>query len=323
MVGEYIRDDDIDTMEIRDLDSVAIFISGFLTGILVDQYNVSLNTTLEEFFEEEDDAFDLVNSTMVEYMKSVTLYEILTMTSGLNQGDCWDEIGETGDLDLQTSLSCPQRAEGVERGQWHYLEYWNALSYIVKAITNLELIELLEAKVLPYLGIEAEDIYWNSRNNVTTSAFGCIYLNINQMSKFGQLQLQGGLAGPEGSQIVSSEYMEAKTAPLVKVLQEPYSKLGADVEYGLLTMLIDDFYMTVGRPGQFIAWSPKTDIVVCVLSNTFTDPEFDLEDIMNGLASKKFPEIFDGTLDFGPREDTLSSSSMSSSPFPFISSIIV
>ena len=70
-------------------------ISGLCAGILVEKYGVLMNATLGEIFEdtgEHSGAFHQIDAThqnvTVDYIKSVTLYEIVTFTSGNNNDEC-------------------------------------------------------------------------------------------------------------------------------------------------------------------------------------------------------------------------------------------
>eukprot|EP00751_Fragilariopsis_kerguelensis_P051411 CAMPEP_0171039020 /NCGR_PEP_ID=MMETSP0736-20130129/43667_1 /TAXON_ID=186038 /ORGANISM="Fragilariopsis kerguelensis, Strain L26-C5" /LENGTH=369 /DNA_ID=CAMNT_0011485743 /DNA_START=120 /DNA_END=1227 /DNA_ORIENTATION=+ len=89
IVGEYVRDDDVDPTELRPINSVTKAVSGMLFGILVDQYDTSINTTLGEFFPNETDWNLVDNEATVDYMKRLSAYEILTMTTGLGDNPCW------------------------------------------------------------------------------------------------------------------------------------------------------------------------------------------------------------------------------------------
>ena len=100
IVGEYVRDDDVDPTELRPIKSVTKAVSGMLFGILVDQYGTSINTTLGEFFPNETD-WNLVDTSNVDYMKSLSAYEILTMTTGLGEDPCY------------TGVICPDLALGM------------------------------------------------------------------------------------------------------------------------------------------------------------------------------------------------------------------
>ena len=88
IVGEYVRDDDVDPTQLRPIYSVTKAVSGMLFGILVDQYGTSINTTLGEFFPNETDWNLVDDESTVDYMKSLSAYEILTMTTGLKPNSC-------------------------------------------------------------------------------------------------------------------------------------------------------------------------------------------------------------------------------------------
>ena len=61
----------------------------------MEKYGVLMNATLGEIFEDTSEypgAFDQIDAThqnvTVDYIKSVTLYEIVTFTSGNNNDEC-------------------------------------------------------------------------------------------------------------------------------------------------------------------------------------------------------------------------------------------
>ena len=73
--------------------------TALLMGILVDKYGVTLDMTLGEIFQDSEkygNAFDLCDenwqNVTVDYMKSITLYEIMTMTSGLTFDPYWTVV---------------------------------------------------------------------------------------------------------------------------------------------------------------------------------------------------------------------------------------
>ena len=88
IVGEYVRDDDVDPTQLRPIYSVTKAVSGMLFGILVDQYATPINTTLGELFPNETDWNLVDDESTVDYMKSLSAYEILTMTTGLYPDSC-------------------------------------------------------------------------------------------------------------------------------------------------------------------------------------------------------------------------------------------
>jgi len=320
MVGEYVRDDDVDPNQIRLVHSVTKAVSGMLFGILVDQYGTSINTTLGEFFPNETD-WNLVDESNIDYMKSLSAYEILTMTTGLGQfcfynGNCTSVHGGS---DLQSTLAWPIK-EG-ERGIWNYMAVWNILSYVIKEVTDLTPRELLAAEILPALGIEDADIGWRLEEggnpvDIEQGANG-MELTTKQMAKIGQLVIQKGLAVPEGdTMVLSSKWIETLLSPKI-----PLPAAGAMYGYQQWTVYEEsegfgDSYITAGAAGQFIVVHPQSGIVLAIQSDDWLDSSYDPEFDCNSLSffCTWYLSLLNGGPDFFVSTNSSKSSSSSTPP---------
>jgi len=327
IVGEYVRDDDVDPTELRPINSVTKAVSGMLFGILVDQYDTSINTTLGEFFPNETDWNLVDNEATVDYMKSLSAYEILTMTTGLGDNPCW-MIGNCtsaiGGRDLQSTLAWPIINKKGERSKYNYMAAWNILSYIIREVTGLTPRELLAEEILPAIGIDDADYEWPLESNGFSldvqQGAGGMELTTKQMAKIGQLVIQKGLAAPEGTQILSSEWIEASLSPKVPV---PAASAGGSegAMYGYQQWYSDgtetskefgESYVAAGGYGQFIVVHPQSGIVLAIQSDESSDSTYDPE--FDCSSCTWFLSLFNEGSDFFVSTNSPNNSSVLSPP---------
>jgi len=297
IVGEYVRDDaTVTPNQLHPVYSLTKAVAGMLFGILVDQYDTSINTTLGEFFPIETD-WDLVDESNVDYMKSLSAYEILTMTTGLGTDPCWAAFnctGAWGGNDLQSTLAWPLKTG--ERGVFEYTPHWEIVSYIIKEVTDLSPRELLATEILPFLGINDSDIDWplstpllrlegETFENEPT-AWG-LELTTTQMAKIGQLFIQKGLAAPEGeggTQVLPSEWIETSLTPNIPIPDDQLmNRELPGFTYGYRQWMVGDkeetesdkfgiSYIAEGLGGQQIVVHPQSGIVLAIQSDDPFDP---------------------------------------------------
>mmetsp|Transcript_37264 Transcript_37264/g.41538 ORF Transcript_37264/g.41538 Transcript_37264/m.41538 type:complete len:454 (-) Transcript_37264:215-1576(-) len=297
IVGEYVRDDaTVTPNQLHPVYSLTKAVAGMLFGILVDQYDTSINTTLGEFFPNETD-WNLVDESNVDYMKSLSAYEILTMTTGLGTDPCWAAFnctGAWGGNDLQSTLAWPLKTG--ERGVFEYTPHWEIVSYIIKEVTDLSPRELLATEILPFLGINDSDIDWplstpllrlegETFENEPT-AWG-LELTTTQMAKIGQLFLQKGLAAPEGeggTQVLPSDWIETSLTPNIPIPDDQLmNRELPGFTYGYRQWMVGDkeetesdkfgiSYIAEGLGGQQIVVHPQSGIVLAIQSDDPFDP---------------------------------------------------
>ena len=100
-------------------------------------------------------------------------------------------------------------------------------------------------------------------NNINDGA-ASLHLRLRDMVKLGQLFLQDGYAS-ENNQIVSSEWIEKATSPLILT-----GFPGLD-NYGYLWWIPQEGYLAYGYGGQFIAVMPERNLVIGTHSDTFSE----------------------------------------------------
>lgn len=179
--------------------------STMLLGYLVDNGMISLNATLADVFPDEA---HWVNVTDAEVIKTITVYEVATMTGGLKDGD----------INGQTSVNEVLRRcsyNGNLRGSFNYLASTHLVSRIVEAGAGKTPGQLaVLSGIFPALGITSDDYNWDTFGGVEGSAYG-MNTSPRTMAKVGQLFLQDGVATPGEDPIISTEWTMASGSNLL------------------------------------------------------------------------------------------------------------
>ena len=107
-------------------------------------------------------------------------------------------------------------------------------------------------------------------------AHGGMKLTTKQMAKIGQLVIQKGLAAPNGTHILSSEWIETSLSLEIPIpVGNPISLLspiyGYQNWYGAKSEEFGDSYFTGGQSGQFIVVHPQSGIVLAIQSDVSYD----------------------------------------------------
>eukprot|EP00984_Skeletonema_dohrnii_P004524 scaffold1600_cov79-Skeletonema_dohrnii-CCMP3373.AAC.4 len=209
IVSSYHRDD-VDPNETHEVRSVTKSWISLLIGLLMDDGLLSLDTTLGEIFS-NDEAWADVTDGSTDFRKSVTVEELLTMTSGLIDNHRLEDTN--GGHSLEGALSYPGVVIEV-KGKWDYLVNPNILSYIIVELTGMTPRQFSAERVMGKLGV-GEDEYdwdknWDKNFDGVQSAGGGLHLTPMQMAKFGQLYLQGGRTSPSNDErVISEEWIDA------------------------------------------------------------------------------------------------------------------
>jgi len=292
IVLEYQRDN-VPDEKVYNLWSVTKSVTSLLLGVAIEsgRYNFSFDETLEEIFVDNTDAWKLItNETELAYKKSVTVIELLTMTSGMTPTYTLNPFNEesinlfampsgianSAGADISESLSFPDILPGM-RGSHHYLAYSNILSYVIKEKTGMTPLEFMNQEVSPFLGIDETQIKWDTNEDGIETSFSNLYLTNRQMAKFGQLYLQRGFAAPNVS-IVSEDWINASLTG-AKGSENMFGPDGLDgaMGYGYLwynytTEDAGQAYCALGNHGQTICFNYETKRVIAFQrSNTLWD----------------------------------------------------
>ena len=251
----YLRDTDLHTLQ-----SVTRSVTSVALGIAMDEGLLGgVDTPVMPFFEAYA---PYVTDARKE---STTLEDFLTMRSGLD----WDESGtsydnadnssvqlEASDDWIQFVLDRPMRTDPGT-----VFEYNGGVSVllgkILREATGQRIDEWVKERLFEPIGIT--DFYWKITPDGEVDTEGGLYLSIGDLARIGYLFLRGGEWN--GRKIVSRQWVEASTAPIV-----PDALPDADLSYGYHWWVYHEggttrLFEGLGYGGQFLWVSPEYDIV--------------------------------------------------------------
>jgi CubicO group peptidase (beta-lactamase class C family) len=257
-----------------------------LIGIAIEQGFIScVGTPVLDFFP----AVQLEN--LDEIKQSMTLQDLLTMSTGLNCRDSYlynwrglDDLWASDDW-VEHILSLPMSDPPGTR-----FEYCNSASLLLSAIiqetTGMKASQFAEQNLFDPLGIL--DYEWRENPEGITIGWGDLYLMPHDMAKIGQLYLDGGVWGSQ--RIVTADWVAESTRQQVPAFT-------LEDGYGYQWWIDHDgIYMALGYRGQFIFIVPERQLVVVFTSdledNDFFIPEFLLKEyiISAAVSSEAIPE---------------------------------
>lgn len=194
--------------------------------------------------------------------KSMTLKDLLTMTSGLGCNDGWEK-NWAGLFEMMKSddwtgyaLNLPMEVEPGER-----FEYCNCNSHILSAVivesTGMNTDDFANQYLFEPLGIEKPK--WDKSPEGLVTGFSGLWLEPKEMAKIGLLFLNNGKWGDK--QIISSSWISDST----KLYQDP-RLLG--MKYGYQWWVNPSgFFSANGMFGQFIYVVPDKNLVAVFTGN--------------------------------------------------------
>jgi len=278
LVADYRRQG-VEPDETYNLFSTTKGIMSMLIGVLIDKTDLTPQDTLEKVFKDNPDAWlRLQNSPEeLEYTKSVTIHELLTMTSGLVSmvGGVKGvfsmkelSVADAAGSDLPRALAAPQY-NPKNRGKFHYMPSSNILSYVIKQKTGMSPREFADIHVFPKLGIHPNKMSWDTNAEGIETSYSQLKLTTYQMCKIGQLYLQDGYPSPRSMKpIFGDNWIEQSHKKHV------YGQGGFDHWYGYLWSLYDrnfhsnlqagDIWCAPGFNGQLLAISNETNRAVAI-----------------------------------------------------------
>jgi len=216
----------------------------------------NLNQTLYEFYA------DIWEPTFThsEQKKSITIEQLLTMTSGLSE----EGPGYPSGADLKITADCikfaldevPLVFTPGQAGEWEYSNDGpNVLSGIIANVTGKSAEEFAREYLFEPLGISEDEYDWYHDNkSVSYGGYG-FDCSPKGQAKLGMLCLNDG--NWNGAQIVDPDYMKDATTRQVT------TELTMGYGYLFYTDAApDEAYFTYGAGGQSIYVVPKYNIVV-------------------------------------------------------------
>ena len=187
----------------------------------------------------------------IDYMQSFSLHNLLSMTSGYQDGFGYPYWYYQ---DTETLLSMGHGSPGS-------FLYNNSAchlnSHAIYYGTDMTPLEFANMHLFPYLGIENPD--WYSGYLDINDGSASLHLNLRDMVKLGQLYLQDGYS--DTNQIISSTWIEQATLSQVSTGSNGWDDLP---NYGYLWWLpnLEGSYLAFGFGGQYIAVIPQYNLVI-------------------------------------------------------------
>jgi CubicO group peptidase (beta-lactamase class C family) len=197
-----------------------------------------------------------------ENLKAVTVWDLLTMTSGQATEPKHGPDGPT----VKEFLAHPF----VYKPGTHFL--YNTmgaytLSAIVTKVTGQTTLDYLKPRLFEPLGIE--DPRWDSSvEGYSLGGYG-LYLCTEDIAKFGQLYLQKG--NWQGRQLIPKSWVEQATRKQVRNDQEGHSTIGIDWRQGYgfqFWRCTHNAFRGDGAHGQLCVIIPDKDAVIAITANT-------------------------------------------------------
>jgi CubicO group peptidase (beta-lactamase class C family) len=260
-------------------------------GIAVDKgYIKSLQQFVLEIFSDKQFA------NLDEDKKSITLKNLLTMTSGLETEDSYiydwkglNEMVQKKDW-VQHVLDRPMAEKPGTR-----FEYSNGVTFLLSAIiqktTKQKTFDFMKQYLFGPLGIT--DVKWATTPEGINVGYGRMWLTPHDMAKIGWLYVNSGRWGDQ--QIISEKWIKDST-------QKHFNATLFD-GYGYQWWISPDkFYAAVGYGGQFIFVVPKKNMVVVFTSTLKRNDFFIPENLLNEFIIRA--AVSDAPLPENPKQMT-------------------
>jgi CubicO group peptidase (beta-lactamase class C family) len=230
-----------------------------LIGIAIEKgYIQGVDQPVLDFFP------DYTPENLDEQKESMTLEDLLTMSTGFECRDSYlydnrglREMHNSEDW-VQFVLDLPMEHEPGTQ-----FEYCNGASFLLSAIitetTGMSALDFAREVLFKPLGIT--DASWDASPNGINLGYTNLFLQPEDMAKFGYLFLHGGEW--DGEQVVPAAWVEVSTREHIAAgtLQD---------SYGYQWWINDDgYYMAIGYNGQFIFVLPDLDMVVVMVSGRY------------------------------------------------------
>jgi len=198
--------------------------------------------------------------------QKIKIKDLMTMSAGIK----WDFTNNTSTNEMQQStdwtryyLDLPMEEEPGST-----FNYCNGASHTLASIlqkaTGKDPADLLEEK----LDIGIGDMYWAKSPEQVSSGYSGIYMQPDDMAKFGYLYLRNG--NWNGEQLIPEEWVAESTKPQIEGNWGPLLP-----QYGYMWW-INRFggYTAMGYGGQYIFVVPERDLVVVFTSGLFQGNDF-------------------------------------------------
>lgn len=205
----------------------------------------------------------------------VTLYHLLTMTSGLD----WDEeyaaaFSVTTKAYYGRDLEKLLKPIGINEPPGSVFYYTSGstqlLAFILEKATGKKVSDYFTERIWSKIGAENDALWSLDHEDGIEKAYCCFNSNARDFARLGQLILNGGYWDDE--QIISSGFLMQMTTPLSYVSDKKGNKVDY---YGLQTWILHHQGMRIpyfrGILGQYIFVVPEMDAVFVRLGHKRSD----------------------------------------------------
>ena len=237
--------------------SVTKSVTSALIGIAIDKgYIKDVHQSITQLFPNKK------ISNLDELKRSLTLKDLLTMTSGL---DCKDGSANkwAATIAMTKSNDWTQYALNLPMAQTpgDYFQYCNGVSHLLSAIihesTGRKTIDFAKKYLFAPLGIS--DIEWEESSEGINNGFAGLQMQPKDMAKLGLLYLNKGKW--ENRQIISADWIEASSQPYI---DGRWNGEGYGYQWWVDPA---GFYSAIGKYGQAIYVVPGKSLVAVFTSN--------------------------------------------------------
>lgn len=256
----YYRDTKLHTLQ-----SVTKSITSAVLGIAIDEGHIpeGVETPVMSFFKNyEPDLSD-------ERKRSMTLEDMLTMRSGIR----WNEMVsytdernsciqlEASDNWIQFVLDQPMREEPGT-----IFDYNSGVSVLLGKVVRVSTGKRIDAyakeKLFEPIGIK--EYYWKTTPDGEIDTEGGLYLSAHDLARIAYLFLRNG--NWDGQQIVSKEWVQASTSPIISDIRPDNGRPDQGYGYQWWIPVQENgetkIFCGSGYGGQFPVVVPKHDLVV-------------------------------------------------------------
>lgn len=205
---------------------------------------------------------------------AIRLVDLLTMRSGLDadgnnpSSAGYEDKMDAADDPISLVLKVPRAEEPGTRYRYNSLAAY-VTGIVIARATGMGLEEYARENLFAPLEIERWD--WQEDRAGYTKGQGNLFLTAPGCARIGQMVLNGGVYN--GSQIVSSEWIEESLKPRVDVSERESNAIGYGFFWFHQTYPVNgrsiDVYFASGNGGNKIYVIPALDMVVSIMSRAY------------------------------------------------------
>lgn len=260
--GDIIAKHDFEEEKPALLYSVSKTFTSMAVGIAISEDYFKINDHVIDFFS------DIQYNSMNEYLKEMTIHDLLCMGTGHAECPVMKADWSSGQV---WDISQLFFDEPIVFKPGTHFTYNNAAAYMLSKIisitTGSNLDEYLNRRIFKYLDIPKPK--WDTCPKGIPQGFSGLYLTAEQLSRFGQLILDKGVW--KGKQLIPSSYIEQATSIQIKTNDfNPYFATADHHQgYGYQIWMNSrpNSYRMDGLYAQYVVMLPDKNTVITYISN--------------------------------------------------------